>query len=60
MKIDGLFSRIFLLVICSSKDATVKLWDLDTQHCFATVVGHSREVRLCYWLNRFICASLCV
>jgi len=23
----------------------VKFWDLDTQHCFKTLVGHSREVR---------------
>jgi len=29
---------------CSSKDSTVKLWDLDSQHCFKTLVGHSREV----------------
>jgi len=34
----------------SSKDATVKLWDLDTQHCFKTLVGHSREVRYLQWM----------
>ena len=34
--------QFFLL--CSSKDAVVKLWDLDTQHCFNTIVGHRSEV----------------
>ena len=29
---------------CSSKDTFVKLWDLDTYHCFQTVVGHKSEV----------------
>jgi len=28
----------------SSKDSLVKLWDLDTQHCFQTLVGHRSEV----------------
>lgn len=30
----------------SSKDTFVKLWDLDTQHCFHTIVGHRSEVRV--------------
>lgn len=29
---------------CSSKDGLVKLWDLDTQHCFQTLVSHRKEV----------------
>ena len=29
---------------CSSKDTFVKFWDLDTQHCFKTLVGHKTEV----------------
>eukprot|EP00795_Rhopilema_esculentum_P017672 gene17672-9326_t len=28
----------------SSKDTLIKLWDLDTQHCFLTLVGHRSEV----------------
>lgn len=28
----------------SSRDGVVKLWDLDTQHCFQTIVGHRSEV----------------
>lgn len=34
----------FHLDPCSSKDGLVKLWDLDTQHCFQTLVSHHREV----------------
>ena len=37
MNDDGMFSN-------SSKDTFVKLWDLDTYHCFQTVVGHKSEV----------------
>lgn len=29
---------------CSSKDTFIKFWDLDTQHCFKTVLGHRTEV----------------
>ena len=28
----------------SSTDTLIKLWDLDTQHCFQTLVGHRSEV----------------
>ena len=28
----------------SAKDNFVKFWDLDTQHCFRTLVGHRTEV----------------
>ena len=28
----------------SSKDTFVKFWDLDTQHCFKTLVDHRSEV----------------
>lgn len=27
----------------------VKWWDLDTQHCFKTMVGHRTEVRVGSW-----------
>lgn len=30
----------------SGKDTVVKWWDLDTQHCFKTMVGHRTEVRV--------------
>lgn len=33
--------------VSSSKDNFVKWWDLDTQHCFNTMVGHRSEVRDC-------------
>jgi len=39
-----LFKRC-VLVPLSSKDSFVKWWDLDTQHCFKTMVGHRSEVR---------------
>ena len=32
------------LSLFSSKDGVVKLWDLETQHCFQTIVGHRSEV----------------
>lgn len=32
------------LLVTSSKDSFVKWWDLDTQHCFKTMVGHRSEV----------------
>ena len=31
-------------MISSSKDTLVKVWDLETQHCINTVVGHRKEV----------------
>lgn len=31
-------------LITSSKDSLVKLWDLQTQHCVETLVGHRSEV----------------
>lgn len=37
--------QVCVSVACSSKDSFVKWWDLDTQHCFKTVVGHRSEVR---------------
>lgn len=41
-------SQVFLstanaLVTCS-KDSAVRVWDLETQHCSQTVVGHKGEV----------------
>ena len=34
------------LLASSSKDMTVKIWDLLTQHCCHTIVGHRSEVGL--------------
>ena len=31
-------------LITSSKDCLVKFWDLETQHCFQTLVDHKSEV----------------
>ncbi|KZT24431.1 WD-repeat-containing protein [Neolentinus lepideus HHB14362 ss-1] len=31
-------------IVTSSKDTFLKLWDLSTQHCIQTVVGHRAEV----------------
>ena len=33
------------ILVSSSKDTFVKFWDLDTTHCFKTLVGHRAEVR---------------
>jgi WD40 repeat protein len=30
--------------VSSSKDALVKIWDIDSQHCVQTLVGHRAEV----------------
>ena len=35
----------------SSKDMFVKFWDLDTQHCFLTLVGHKSEVYSCMFFQ---------
>jgi U3 small nucleolar RNA-associated protein 12 len=44
--ITGLcFLRNRHALVSSSKDMLVKVWDLDTQHCIQTVVGHRSEVR---------------
>ncbi|XP_072301134.1 WD repeat-containing protein 3 [Eucyclogobius newberryi] len=39
------------LLVTSSKDSFVKWWDLDTQHCFKTMVGHRSEVWSMVLLN---------
>ena len=31
-------------LVSSSKDTLLKLWDLSTQHCVETVVGHRTEI----------------
>jgi WD40 repeat protein len=31
-------------LISSSKDTLIKVWDLETQHCTQTVVGHRKEI----------------
>lgn len=38
------FSNTDNAMFSSSKDTFVKWWDLDTQHCFRTMVGHRSEV----------------
>lgn len=40
----NIFSIIYATFSCSGKDTLVKWWDLDTQHCFKTLVGHRSEV----------------
>ncbi|MEE6527253.1 hypothetical protein FKM82_028505, partial [Ascaphus truei] len=42
---QALFFKEKNLLITSGKDTLVKWWDLDTQHCFQTMVGHRTEVR---------------
>ncbi len=32
------------LIASTSKDALVKIWDLDTRHCVQTIVGHRSEI----------------
>ncbi|OTF70536.1 hypothetical protein BLA29_005248, partial [Euroglyphus maynei] len=32
------------ILISASNDTFIKLWDLETQHCFRTIVGHRTEV----------------
>ena len=46
----------------SSKDTFVKLWDLDTQHCFHTIVGHRSEVcdGVCVRACMRACVRACV
>lgn len=34
------------ILITGSKDSFVKFWDLETQHCFKTLVGHRTEVKI--------------
>lgn len=32
------------IIVSSSKDTFIKLWDLETGHCFKTIAGHLTEV----------------
>lgn len=41
---DLAFMTQYPVLISSGKDTFVKFWDLDTQHCFKTLVGHRTEV----------------
>ncbi|NWX86563.1 WDR3 protein, partial [Nothoprocta ornata] len=44
---DAITQVLFLkrnLLVTSGKDTLVKWWDLDTHHCFKTLVGHRTEV----------------
>lgn len=45
------------VLISSSKDTFVKFWDLDTQHCFKTLVGHRTEVRYIPTCVAFFCCK---
>ena len=48
------------VLISSSKDGVVKLWDLLTQHCFETLVGHRGEVmsvEMVYGGSKLVTAS---
>jgi U3 small nucleolar RNA-associated protein 12 len=38
------FMKTCNCLITSSKDTFVKVWDLETQHCFLTLVEHRNEV----------------
>ena len=38
------YLKEFNVLVSSSKDSFVKFWDLDTSHCFKTLVGHRSEV----------------
>ena len=40
----GQWLMVMCVSCCSAKDGLVKLWDLDTQHCFQTIVSHHKEV----------------
>jgi U3 small nucleolar RNA-associated protein 12 len=40
------FLKRYNVLVSGSKDAFVKFWDLDTSHCFKTIVGHRTEVTL--------------
>ena len=42
----------YWFLIISSKDSFVKFWDLDTQHCFLTLVGHRSEVSKIWIMTR--------
>ncbi|CAH1798542.1 unnamed protein product, partial [Owenia fusiformis] len=41
---QSLFMQKHNILVTSSKDTFIKFWDLDTQHCFKTLVGHRTEV----------------
>ena len=51
------YVAILFSLFPSSKDSFVKFWDLDTQHCFLTLVGHRSEVRsyICINVSAFVC-----
>lgn len=40
------FLEKYNVLVSGSKDTFVKFWDLDTNHCFKTLVGHRTEVTL--------------
>jgi len=41
---DIVFIESKKLIVTSSKDALVKMWDSETQHCVQTLIGHQSEV----------------
>ena len=48
------------LVVSCSKDSFVKFWDLETQHCVHTIIGHRAEVQLQSRDGACVRVSLCV
>ena len=40
----GGLTRVQSLVVSVSKDTLLKVWDLSTQHCIQTIVGHRCEI----------------
>ena len=46
-------------LVSSSYDSTIKIWDLDSNDCVRTLVGHSKQVRCLDILpdGQFICGS---
>lgn len=38
------FMRDYNILISSSKDTFIKLWDLETKRCFKTLTGYRTEV----------------
>lgn len=36
------------VLITGSKDTLIKFWDLDTHHCFKTLVSHKTEVNITF------------
>jgi len=42
------------ILVSASKDTFVKFWDLDTNHCFKTLIGHCTEVSSYVAINNLV------